>query len=214
MSYKEERLGLFTASRISELLQTEKNGKGFGDKALTYINDILSEILTGETKEESYSKQTEWGLMYEPLAMEKYIERYGAGEKIIYYGQENPTFFSLAPNYQCGGSPDGMVEEKKVIEIKCPYRTSRHIENLRMNLEEFKVKRKEYYAQIQLNMVCTKTTVADFVSFDPRILDDKLAIRALEVPIDYDYTKHLLQRITDATSLTKKIYKELINNAL
>ncbi|MCL2596235.1 MAG: YqaJ viral recombinase family protein [Paludibacter sp.] len=203
-----DRLGLFTASRISDLLICAKGDKdGFGVVAMSYIMEKVCEILTGEQKPEVNTKSIEWGNENEAVAMAVYSRN--TNKKVAYFGKENPKSFSLAPDYNLSGSPDGLIFDEKVIEIKCPYNSVNHIENTLMNLEAFKKERKEYYAQIQVNMLVTDTNICDFVSFDPRMIDEKLQLSILEVPKDSEFQKLILQRVEAATEILRDTVKKI-----
>jgi predicted phage-related endonuclease len=63
----------------------------------------------------------------------------------------------------CGCSPDGLVGDDGLIEIKAPL-TSTHIETL-----VGKAVPAKYVTQIQWQLACTGRQWCDFVSFDPRM---------------------------------------------
>ncbi len=60
-------------------------------------------------------------------------------------------------------SPDGLVGNDGLLEIKCPT-TATHIETLLSDDVEGK-----YVKQMQWQMACTEKGWCDFVSFDPRL---------------------------------------------
>ena len=64
-----------------------------------------------------------------------------------------------------GASPDGLVGDNGMLEIKCP-NTSTHVQTL---LDE-KIPKK-YVDQMQWQMACAEREWCDFVSFDPRLPD-------------------------------------------
>ena len=203
------RLGQFSASQIHRLLTTERGGHGFGQTAITYIKEIVAEMLTGERKPSVSSRSIEWGNDHEAMAMDFYIAKIAEtrhATSVQYFGGENPVFFAI-PGIPAGGSPDGLIKRKKVIEIKCPYDTVNHIENSIMTLDEFQKSRKEYYAQLQLNMIATQTEKADFCSFDPRIIDDRGKLAILEVPLNYSFCNNMMHRIQEAADIRDTIYR-------
>ena len=202
-----DRLGYFTASQIYRLLTTERGGSGFGQTAMTYIMEIVAEMLTGEGKAQVSSKSIEWGNDHEAEAMDMYID--GTGRKAMYFGKENPVFFPIN-DLPAGGSPDGLIENKRVIELKCPYDTANHIENCIMTLEEFKKNRKEYYAQVQLNMIATNVMTADFCSYDPRIIDEDRRLSILEVSYDRLFCDNMMDRIREAANIRDRIYRTVL----
>ena len=65
-----------------------------------------------------------------------------------------------------GASPDGLVGEDGLVEIKCP-NTSTHIATLMADKAP-----SGYMAQMQWQMACTGRAWVDFVSFDPRMPED------------------------------------------
>jgi len=129
---------------------------------------------------------------------------------VIYYGKENPVFFPIN-GMSAGGSPDGLIENERVIEIKCPYNTSNHIENCMMTLDKFKKERKEYYAQVHLNMVATNVLKADFCSYDPRVIDENCKLSILEVPFDVEFWENMRNRIHAAKIVRDQIYNAVKN---
>jgi hypothetical protein len=62
-----------------------------------------------------------------------------------------------------GASPDGIIGQDGLIEIKCP-QTSTHIETLLG-----KAVPGRYVAQMQWQLACTGRQWCDFVSYDPRL---------------------------------------------
>lgn len=205
------RLGFFTASNIYKLLTTERGGSGFGKVARGYILEIVAEMITGEREPQVCSKSIEWGNNHEAEAIEAY--RVGTGQKnVIYFGKENPVFFPIN-DMPAGGSPDGLIENERVIEVKCPYNTANHIENCIMSVDEFKTERKEYYAQIQLNMIATNTMLADFCSYDPRVIDDDRKLAILEIPFDKAFCESMIKRIEEAATERNRVYNAVMMKA-
>jgi hypothetical protein len=62
-----------------------------------------------------------------------------------------------------GASPDGLVGDDGMVEIKCP-NTATHIETLLGGSVADK-----YLKQVQFQMACTGRAWNDFVSYDPRL---------------------------------------------
>ncbi len=70
-----------------------------------------------------------------------------------------------------GASPDGLIDEDGLIEIKCP-RSTNHTRFIINN--EIKP---EYLAQMQFQMACTERKWCDFISYDPRFTGDSSLLR-------------------------------------
>jgi hypothetical protein len=65
-----------------------------------------------------------------------------------------------------GASPDGLIGDDGLVEIKCP-NTSTHIDTLLGQEAPSK-----YILQMQWQMACTGRQWCDFVSYDPRLPDN------------------------------------------
>jgi hypothetical protein len=65
-----------------------------------------------------------------------------------------------------GASPDGLVGEDGLIEIKAP-NTANHIDYLLANAPP-----PQYVKQMQWQMACTGRLWCDFVSYDPRLPEE------------------------------------------
>jgi predicted phage-related endonuclease len=88
-----------------------------------------------------------------------------------------------------GASPDGMVNEDGLVEIKCP-NTSTHIETVLG--QEVPAK---YLPQMQWQMACTGRDYCDFVSFDPR-LPDGMKIFVRTVRRDVEMIRNLEEEVS------------------
>lgn len=159
------RLGRVTASRIKDVMAKTKTGVSASRQ--NYMIELLCERITGERAESYTNSFMEWGIEMEPLARGAYEAETGQLVKEVglvpYPATENP-----------GASPDGLLEDGGLIEIKCPA-TKTHIETI---LSE-KIKR-EYILQMQFQMACTGADYCDFVSYDPRLPKNKLWIKRVE----------------------------------
>jgi hypothetical protein len=205
-AWKAERIGKFTSSEIYKLL---KSGRGkdqyFGEVAMTYIIETVGEVVTGEIPEVS-AKAIDWGYANEYDAVLEYEKKIGV--KAEYFGCGNPKFIPY--NEVAGGSPDGLVGEKIVLEVKCPFNSGNHINFLMMEkAEQLKVENFNYYCQIQMNLLCTKRDLAHFISYDPRVIDHRLRLAILEVARDEEIIKEIEERIKAATVIVKNLLSKL-----
>ena len=87
-----------------------------------------------------------------------------------------------------GASPDGLVGDDGLVEIKCP-KTATHIETLLSKTVPGK-----YNIQMQWQMACTDRSWCDFVSFDPR-MPEGLQMFLKRVPRDDAIIKTLEDEI-------------------
>lgn len=148
------RLGKVTASRIADVCARTKSGWGAGRK--NYMAELVAERLTGERTEGFTNAAMQWGTDMEPEARIAY-EFYRDATVV-------ETGFVLHPSIaETGASPDGLVGDHGLVEIKCP-NTATHIETLRGGSIPEK-----YFLQMQWQMACTGRQWCDFASYDPRM---------------------------------------------
>lgn len=148
------RLGKVTASKIADVMATTKTGPSASRK--NYMAQLLTERLTGQ-KADSYSNAAmQWGTDTEPQARAMY--ELETGRDVVEVGFIDHPVIAMS-----GASPDGLVGEDGLVEIKAP-NTATHIETLRGAAID-----KKYVLQTQWQMACTGRQWCDFVSFDPRL---------------------------------------------
>lgn len=152
----EARLGKVTASRVVDVVAQTKSG--YSASRANYMAQLVVERITGKV-EESYSNAAmAWGTEHEPMARAEYEIQRGV--------MVNEVGFVPHPRIgNSGASPDGLVGDKGLIEIKCP-NTATHIETLLTR----KIPEK-YLCQMYWQMACTGREWCDFVSYDPRMPD-------------------------------------------
>ena len=160
------RLGKVTASRVSDVMAKTKSG--YSASRDNYMAQLIVERLTN-TKAESFTNAAmEWGTNQEPFARAAYEVKAG-------FLVEEEGFVSHPTIKMAGASPDGLVEQDGLVEIKCP-NTATHIETLLSQ----KVPEK-YILQMQFQITCTQRMWCDFVSFDPRMPEkNQLFIKRVE----------------------------------
>lgn len=197
---------MFTASSIWKLKSKPKSGAGiFGQTALTYIDEKIAEIVTGEALVQANSASLTWGNENEKDAA-MWLQQSIPFE---YMGKENFKFFNY--NEFSGGSPDG-VNDTHVIELKCPYVSANHIGWLKASKQVdhntwIYKNHPEYYAQVQFNMMCCKREQAIIASYDPRTVDHTHRMAQLVISKEILYCTDLDMRITEAV----KIITETLN---
>lgn len=144
-----ERLGKVTASRVHAIFV----GK---NEANSYAAELVRERITGERTSSYVSNAMIWGIDTEPAARTAYQRITGS---IV----SDVGFVTHPELSQAGASPDGLVGNDGLIEIKCPS-TNVHLHTIRHRAVP-----KKYYTQIQWQLACSGRVWADFVSFDPRV---------------------------------------------
>lgn len=151
------RLGKVTASRVADLMAMTKSG--YSVSRANYMAELICERLTGSQAERFSNAAMQWGTDVEPQARAAY-------EFITDAVVSEVGFVPHQTIEMFGASPDGLVGDFGLIEIKCP-NTATHIETLLNEAVPAK-----YVTQMQVQMACTGREWCDFVSFDPRLPAD------------------------------------------
>ena len=149
-----ERMGKATGSRIADIVRKTKSGPAASRK--NYLAQLICERLTGYREETFQSGAMAWGNDTEPQARTAY-EFYRDAEV------KGVGFIQHPRINESGASPDGLVGNEGLVEIKCP-NTATHLETLRVGRIA-----PDYIIQMQWQMACTDRSWCDFVSFDPRL---------------------------------------------
>lgn len=145
------KLGKVSASRCADLMAKTKSG--YSKSRKNYMMELIIARLTGTYPESFTSPAMQWGIETEAEARKQY-------EAETLNIVEECGFISLTDDVGC--SPDGLIGEDGLLEIKCP-NSATHIETLISG----KVDRK-YILQIQFQLMVTDRKWCDFVSYDPR----------------------------------------------
>lgn len=160
------RCGKVTASRVADVIATTKSGPSASRK--NYLAELVAERLTGQAADGFTNAAMQWGTDMEPEARAAYS----------FYADVDvqEVAFVVHPAIEdSGASPDGLVGETGLVELKCP-NTATHIETLLNGAVPVK-----YETQMQWQMACTGRQWCDFVSFDPRLPEDmRLFIKRVE----------------------------------
>jgi putative phage-type endonuclease len=181
-----QRCGKVTASRVADVIAQTKTG--WGASRATYAAQLVAERLTGVVEETYQSAAMKWGSDTEAEARDAY--RFYRGVEIDEVG-----FVGHLALSQSGASPDGLVGEEGLVEIKCP-NTATHIATLLGRAPAGK-----YVTQIQWQLACTGRQWCDFVSYDPRLPED---IRLFVARVQRDD-----QRIAELTAEIGRFLVEL-----
>lgn len=170
------RAGKVTASKAADVMSAITTA-GYRN----YLADLVVERLTGNKTESFTNAAMQWGVDQEPLARAEYEVKTGNFVDQMAF-VDHPTIV----NFGC--SPDGLVGDDGLIEIKCP-NTATHIDYVMQD----KVPTK-YIPQIQCQLAVTGRKWCDFVSFDPR-LPDGLQILIVRLERDDEYIEKLQDRV-------------------
>ena len=193
------RCGKVTASRVADVIAKTKSG--YSASRGNYLAELVCERLTGVPTDTFKSAAMEWGTAQEPHARAAYE---AVGGVLV----EEVGFVPHPSIPDTGASPDGLVKDNGLIEIKCP-NTATHIETLLSG----KVPDR-YNTQMQWQMACTGRVWCDYVSYDPRmpenmrlflsrVFRDQSAILAMETEV-----LTFIHELTDKVAALKSHYGE------
>ncbi|EBY1953805.1 exonuclease [Salmonella enterica subsp. enterica serovar Sandiego] len=149
------RCGKVTASRLYDVMTRTKSG--YAASRQNYMAELICQRLTGKPEEGFTNAAMMRGTELEPVAREMYaLNEFDA--VISEVGLiDHPTIAGFA------ASPDGLVNDDGLIEIKCP-NTWTHLQTLKTG-----VPKRQYLLQMHAQMMCTGRKWCDFVSFDDRL---------------------------------------------
>lgn len=149
------RVGKVTASKIADLMARGAKGQKLAGWD-NYMAQLLTERLTGQPSDSFSNAAMQWGVETEPQARAAY-------QFLTDRTVEEVGFVTHPDIAESGASPDGLVGDDGLVEIKCP-NTATHLDTL---ITETVPGR--YVSQMQWQMACTGRAWCDFASFDPRL---------------------------------------------
>lgn len=149
------RCGKVTASRVSDVMAKGRGNAPSASRA-TYMGQLAAERLSGRVADSFTSAAMDHGTEQEPQARIAY--EFLRDVEVVEVGSiDHPTI----PMFSA--SPDGLIGDDGLIEIKCP-NSATHIRTLLGSPID-----RKYLLQMQVQMACTGRLYCDFVSFDPRM---------------------------------------------
>ena len=164
--WKALRLGRVTASRVADVIAKTKSGPSAS--RASYMAELICERLTGAAVEGFTNAAMAWGTATEPQARSMY--EFIRGVEVPQVGFVHHPAIAMA-----GASPDGLVDDRGLIEIKCPT-SATHIDTLLAEAVPGK-----YVTQMQWQMACCEREWCDFISFDPRLpVEMQLFVKRIE----------------------------------
>lgn len=169
------RVGLVTASRVADIIAKTKSG--YSASRAGYLGELVAERLTGQSAESGYiNADMQRGADLEPHARAAYEIK--TGMLALECG------LVLHDTLKAGASPDGLVGDMGLVEIKCP-RTHTHIEYLEAGKPPAK-----YVPQMAWQCICTGRAWCDFASYDPR-MPERLQLFVVRYEPEMGYLKEL-----------------------
>jgi putative phage-type endonuclease len=162
-AWLQARVGRLTGTAASDMLMKPTTA-GYRNLLIR----LVTERLTQTPQEDPFTNDAmEWGTAHEDEARIAYELFTGLNVK--------ESGFLAHTELMAGCSMDGHVDDYKgIVEIKCPYKTARHISTLRGGVPT------EYLPQITHNLWMSGAAWCDYVSYDPRLPERlRLSIRRI-----------------------------------
>lgn len=196
--WRAARAGSLGASQVHDALARTKSGWAASRENL--LAELVLGRLLGDTPAGFVSDAMRWGTETEPQARAAYALQQNVD--VVEVGLIQHPFI---PNTHA--SPDGLVGDDGLIEIKCP-NSATHLDTLLHGTIA-----PRYVTQMQWQMACAGRAWCDFVSFDPRfpvdmqvwvqrIEADPMRIVGLEVDISA-FLHEVDQRLAQLLELRK-----------
>jgi putative phage-type endonuclease len=194
VDWKTQRYGKFSASEIVKIL----GARGLGETGKTYAIEKAIEQLYGEFEEPFISYDMQNGIDTEPLAFAKFKELKG----LDFLEVTNCGFFEYEKH--AGASPDGLVSDNAVLEIKCPKSTTFFKLVATGEIDP------KYIAQMQMQMLCTETDKAYFFNY---LIHDGVEYHH-EIIVDRDEAmiEKIKERLAEAITIKEEYIKLIKSN--
>lgn len=148
------RAGSLGASQVADAIAKTKTG--WGASRANVMATLITERLTGKPAETYTNSAMQWGTQTEPDARAAYEFMRDVDVQLVGI-VKHPTIIGTH------ASPDGLVGDTGLIEIKCPS-SATHLETLLSEIIPGK-----YITQMQWQLAVTGRTWVDYISFDPRL---------------------------------------------
>ncbi len=188
------RAGKVTASSLYKVMAKVKTGESADRR--NYRAQLIAERLTGQPQENGFSNAAmQWGTETEPQARAMYAFDTNATVQEVGF-VDHPTIVGF------GASPDGLVGEYGLVEIKCP-NTATHLDTLRGAPID-----RKYILQMHGQMLCTGRVWCDFASFDPR-LPDEMQLHIYRMMLDRDLADEIEAEVQTFLSEVESAVTEL-----
>jgi hypothetical protein len=191
-----QRAGKFTASRAADLMAKTRSGPAASRANLIAL--LAVERLTGQCVE-----------TYQNAAMQRGIDLEGEARDMFAFDSgyvvEECGFIAHPTLPNTGCSPDGLIGDDGLLEIKVPASMQKHLEGLRTFAHAV-----EYRWQLIHQLMTTGRSYVYAVSYDPRFPDGlKLAIRKVEAIDCRDEIAELEAEIIAADAEVESVVAEL-----
>ena len=183
------RLGKPSASSFHKLITPTGKPAASAD---SYINDLIAERITGRQASVFVSDAMQRGTDLEPLAVEVY--------ELINDCKVFDIGFCLHDEIEAGASPDGLVGDVGLLEIKCPLGNT-----MVSYLRAGNVLPSKYIPQVQGQLWITDREWCDFMAYHP-----DMTVLLVRVERDQEYIDKLEAEVIKACETIQKSTKDFM----
>lgn len=191
------RCGIVTASVVGQLITPKTVKPASNDYSRGLTASLVAERITGYVEPIHENDDMRRGTLSEPFARDKYAEHYAPVTEVGFMVRD-------FGDYKIGFSPDGLVGNDGLIEIKSP-RQKKHLSTILADEVPL-----EYMAQCQAGLLVSGREWIDFISYNggmplwkKRVTPDlqwqsaiKEAVQAFEL-VAYDMVDRYLKATAD-----------------
>jgi len=146
------RCGIITASVVGQLITPKTVKPAANDTSRALAMTLTAERITGYVEPIQPNRDMERGTLSEPFARDLYSENYQTATEVGFMVRDDWGF-------RLGYSPDGLVGDKGLLEIKSP-RQKKHLATILADEVPL-----EHMAQIQAGLLVSGREWLDFVSY-------------------------------------------------
>ena len=177
-----ERLGCATASRVADIVARTKTG--YSTSRANYEAELVGERITGHPAPSYSNVAMQWGADVEPQG--RAVFAFLQNVEVVEVGFiKHPTI------PWSGASPDGLVGDDALVEIKCPYQQAVHLRTLLGQPPD-----SQYVKQVQYQLAVTKRRLCYLVSFDPRMPTPEMQMHPTVIMRDDKMIAELEKEVT------------------
>lgn len=222
--WRRERNGKFTASMMSQLISTKSDKGEFTKGAITYIEGLAGERLTGiPARQEFFNDATDHGNATEPEAILHFEET--SKKTVLRDTRRADTHRLIIHDEYCACTPDALVcttnidsifdetgEKLKVapLETKCPQMHHRYIKLFKcMSHQDLKIVAPGYYWQVVTQMVFCESLIGYFSAYNASfpIKSRIITFKASEIIEDVKKLKDTLHYAKEELNNCLNIFK-------
>lgn len=148
----EQRRGMVTASVVGKLL-TPTLKVADNDTSRGVVTALVAERITGYTEETPMTSDMWRGVEHEPIAIDKYVDHFGRAVQSVGF------MVMEQDGWRLGYSPDGLVGDTGLVEVKCPRAKGNLTTILSGEVPAY------HMAQLQTGLLVSGREWIDFISF-------------------------------------------------